>query len=163
MKKLILICLLSALSLGAGPKCLCPENTQLAAKYEWGDEWVFAEGEDVVDITGNSAEGNWISETTIKAVSLKAGQDCYVYLYDLPITEGGFSNEIAGGQDISNIQFCEAEPTSIGLKSFSDAFMYQNETAENPLFRPLVLVLVFFIGMSVGYFVIPQRRVKNGP
>ena len=161
MKRLILIVLILTLSLGAGPKCPCPPDTQLVAKYEWEGEWVFAEGEDVVDIVGDSIGGTWISEITVKAVSLKAGQNCYVYTYDSPTTEGEFSNGVVGGKDISNIQFCKEKPTSVVLATFSESCELLGQANEITV-HPLVLVLVFLIGMVLGYFVILQRRIKNG-
>lgn len=113
----------------ADETCQCLTGTNLVAKFEWnGTAYVFKKptgNEGVVVVTGNAISGTWESTVAISNLVMKGGLNCYTYQYTPPVTTGTFSNTVLplnlGGQipEISNLQFCEGEPTSVTVTGFS--------------------------------------------
>lgn len=92
--------------------CPAPDNSVFLAKYEWHDAWVFADGTDVITLTGDAQSVTWASTTEIVAVVTKVGQDCAEW-------PGGYSGVIAAGEhDLSHISFYTSKPTAVTLTGF---------------------------------------------
>ncbi len=101
------------------PNITCPSDMGLAAKYEWsGSDYAYEKpegNENLVNLIGDAANGDWTSKITISHVLLKGATGTYTYEVD--DTTGSFSkNDLplnGGGKhpDISNIQFC-ADPNT---------------------------------------------------
>jgi hypothetical protein len=109
---ILLTLLVLAIPAHASEKCPCPD--EFVAKYECDNgQWLFAEGNNVVTLTGNCQEISWASGVEISCVMGKAGQDCTEYT-------GGYSGTItAGKHELSHLNFCQDGPTSVGVAHFS--------------------------------------------
>lgn len=135
---IIIMSLLSTLMLAAPQPALavegvCPDGTDLIAKYEWSSVggWVFEKYYDIIVITGNAQSGTWVSGgVPIEAVVITDGQepdgDVITWTYG-PWTPGVTSGtydaadmmpEQTPPHNISNIVFC-GDIFPVTLNSFT--------------------------------------------
>lgn len=78
-----IIAVIGVLQTTDATQALCPDGTELIAKYEYGGRYAAESGGSVVAITNGDAEGGQFSSTTpISAVVVKGGTDAVVTSYD---------------------------------------------------------------------------------
>lgn len=146
--------------------CECPEDTQLAARFEWDEDveiYVFEKpegNENVATIVGDETGGTWTSTVPIMAVVIKGATNCHTYSFDPTTIDGSFTKEDLplneGGQrsDVSNIQLCESKPTAVTLSglgaSTSRPTMSVNTLATLLALASLVLAALVLVGGVLG-------------